>query len=432
MTTGPTRTISVDYLARVEGEGSLTLVLEGDRATKVELSIFEPPRFFEAFLRGRSFLEAPDITSRICGICPVAYLMSACTAIERGLGVTIPHDINRVRRLLYAGEWIESHTLHAFLLHAPDFLGYPDAMSMAKKHGDWVKKGLRIKKAGNSLVSALGGREIHPVNIKVGGFYRSPEPGELKPLLPELRWAREATLEALEWVMTFTYPELTRDYNFVSLRHPHEYPLTDGRIVSSSGLDLDPIDYEAHFAEEHVAHSTALRSRMIGGGSYLCGPLARFHLNFDHLRPAIREAAERFGLTPPCPNPFKMLPIRLLEVAQCFEESIEIIENYVPLANAAVDVLPRACIGTGATEAPRGLLYHRYELDDQGTILNAKIVPPTSQNQLSIEEDLFAMAATLASLPLEEATLRAELAVRNYDPCISCATHFLKLKIERT
>jgi coenzyme F420-reducing hydrogenase alpha subunit len=436
MTAGPgdgggPRTIQVDELARVEGEGSLFIKLEGDRATEVRLGIFEPPRFFEALLRGRSHLEAPDITSRICGICPAAYLFSACHAMEDALGIRVGGALRDLRRLLYFGEWIESHTLHAFLLHAPDFLGYPDALTMASTHGDWVKKGLRIKRAGNDLMERLGGREIHPINVRVGGFYRAPARAELEALLPELRWGRAAAEEAAEWVCSFSYPALERDYEFVSLRHPDEYPLCEGRVVSSRGLDIDVRDYERHFVEEQVPHSNALHSRVVGRGACLSGPLARFNLCFDRLSPAVQALAIRLGLTPPIKNPFRALPVRLVEVVQAFEESIAIIERYQPPPAPFVDAPLRAAVGCGGTEAPRGFLFHRYELDATGTILDARIVPPTSRNQLAIEEDFYALAPQLAALSDEGATHRAEQAVRNHDPCISCATHFLTLRMER-
>jgi len=427
-----TRTIQVDYLARVEGEASLTIRLEGDAATAVRLAIFEPPRFFEAFLRGRSFMEAPDITSRICGICPVAYLMSACHAMEDALGLRVADPLRALRRLLYCGEWIESHALHVFLLHTPDFLGFPDAMSMAKKHGEWVKRGLRIKKAGNSLLSLMGGREIHPINVRVGGFYRAPARGELEALLPELRWGRDAAAECLEWMSRFDFPDVERDYEFVALRHPDEYPFCEGRLVSSRGLDIDIRDYDGHFVEEQAPYSTALRSRIRGRGAYLCGPLARFDLNFEQLFPEVQDLARRAGVAPPCRNPFRMLLVRMVEIAQAFTEAVRIIESYVAPEAPFVEASVRAGTGFGGTEAPRGFLYHRYTLDETGAIVGANIVPPTSQNQLAIEEDLRELAPVLANLSHVEATHRAELAVRNYDPCISCSTHFLTLNVERT
>ena len=424
------RTIKVDYLARVEGEGALTIRFKGKRVSEVQLRIFEPPRFFEAFLRGRSQLETPDITARICGICPVAYQMSACHAIEDVLGLRVDGALRTLRRLLYCGEWIESHALHMFLLHAPDFLGYPDALAMARDHSEVVRRGLRIKKVGNAIMARLGGREIHPVNVRIGGFYRAPTRAELRALLPEIEWGREAIREALAWMAGFSFPEFEREYEFVALRHPDEYPLCEGRLVSTRGLDIAIRDYEQHFLEAQVPYSNALHSVLRGRGEYVCGPLARFNLNFDRLSDAAREAARAVGLAVPCRNPFKGILVRAIETLHAFDEARRIIEAYVPPDRAFVEAPARAGTGYGCTEAPRGILYHRYTVDDQGTILDAKIVPPTAQNQKSIEGDLFEMGPMLAALPLKEATWKAEQAIRNYDPCISCATHFLTLRIE--
>lgn len=425
------RTIKVEALARVEGEGSLTIRLKGSQATAVELRIFEPPRFFEAFLRGRSYAEVPDITARICGICPVAYQMSSCQAVEDAIGVRVEGPIRSLRRLLYCGEWIESHVLHVFMLHAPDFLGYPDALAMAKDHPDIVKRGLRIKKAGNAIVARLGGREIHPINVRVGGFYKAPSPADLRALLPEIDWALGAVRESLRWASSLPFPDFERDYEFVALRHATEYPMLGGRITSSAGLDIAVRDFDAHVVEEQVPYSTALHARMRARGAYFCGPLARFNLNFDRLSDAASEAARSIGLAAPCRNPFKSILVRLLEVLHAFDEARRIIDAYEPPEMPFVDARERAGTGHACTEAPRGILYHRYALDERGTILDARIVPPTSQNQKTIEEDLFRMAPSLAELPLADATWRAEQAVRNYDPCISCSTHFIDLRIER-
>jgi coenzyme F420-reducing hydrogenase alpha subunit len=425
------RTIKVDYLARVEGEGALTIRYKGREAVEVQLRIFEPPRFFEAFLRGRAMDEAPDITARICGICPVAYQMSSCHALENACGVRVDGPLRELRRLLYCGEWIESHVLHAFLLHAPDFLGFADAIAMAKEHPDWVTRGLRMKKAGNAIVALLGGREIHPVNVRLGGFYRAPTRTELLSLAAELEWSAGAARAAAVWMAGFPYPEFARDYEFVALRHPGEYPFNEGRIVSSKGLDIAVSEYDQYFEEQHVAHSNALHSVLRGKGEYFVGPLARFNLNFDELTPAVRDTAREIGLEPPVTNPFKGLLVRLLETSYACEEALRIIRSYEPPARSFLEVPPRAATGHACTEAPRGILVHRYTIDAEGSIQDAKIVPPTSQNQKSIEADLLAMAHTLADLPLADATWRAEQAVRNYDPCISCATHFLRLDIQR-
>jgi len=427
----PHRTIKVDYLARVEGEGGLTIRYRDDQVQDVKLRIFEPPRFFEALLCGRSRLEAPDITARICGICPVAYQMSACHAIEAAADVQVPGPLRDLRRLLYCGEWIESHALHTFMLHAPDFLGYPDAVAMAQDHPEWVKRGLRMKKTGNALVTLVGGREIHPVNVRVGGFYRLPSQQDLHGLVAELEWGRDAARASVAWMAGFDFPDFERDYEFVALRHPGEYALNEGRIVSSKGLDSAVADYEAHFEEEHVEHSNALQSRRKDGGDYMCGPLARFNLNFDRLSPPAQEAARAAGLAVPCKNPFRGLVVRAVEMLWAFDEALRLIAAWEPPEHPYVEVPARAGRGCACTEAPRGILYHRYDVDDAGLIQEVKIVPPTAQNLKCIEADLWRMAPELAAMALEDATLRAEQAVRNYDPCISCATHFLRLDIVR-
>jgi coenzyme F420-reducing hydrogenase alpha subunit len=426
-----TRTIQVDYLARVEGEGALHVTLEGDRVADVRLRIFEPPRFFEAFLRGRDFREAPDITARICGICPVAYQMSAVHAMEDALGVSVTGPLRELRRLLYCGEWIESHVLHVYLLHAPDFLGYADGIQMARDHAEDVQRGLQLKKVGNQIVTLLGGREIHPINVRVGGFYRVPTKRELEPLAERLRWARDAALTTVRWTASLPFPDFTQDYEFVALRHPGEYPFNEGRLVSSKGLDITVGEYEQHFTEEHVDYSNALHSVLRGRDPYFVGPLARYSLNFDRLSPLAQEAARSAGLGPVCRNPFQSIVVRSVEILQACDEALRIISAYERPERPAVEVRPRAGSGCGCTEAPRGILYHRYQLDDQGTIRDAKIVPPTSQNQKIIEEDLRQFVPSRMHLPEDQLTWQCEQAVRNYDPCISCATHFLKLHVER-
>jgi coenzyme F420-reducing hydrogenase alpha subunit len=397
----------------------------------VKLKIFEPPRFFEAFLRGRMFTETPDITARICGICPVAYQMSAVHAMEHALGVTVGGQLRELRRLLYCGEWIESHVLHIYLLHAPDFLGYPDAIRLAQDYPDIVKRGLQMKKAGNAIVSLVGGREVHPVNVRVGGFYKAPSKQELGQLAEKLKWGRDAALETVRWTSQLPFPDFEQDYEFVALQHPTEYPFNEGRLVSNKGLDIAVQEYENHFSEEHVAYSNALHSVLKGRGSYFVGPLARYNLNFDRLSPLAQEAARDAGIGPICQNPFQSIIVRSVEVLYAFDEALRIIDGYEIPDQPAIELHPRAASGSACTEAPRGILYHRYKLNDDGLILDAKIVPPTSQNQKTIENDLRHYVGQAIELPEEQLTWQCEQAIRNYDPCISCATHFLKLHIER-
>jgi coenzyme F420-reducing hydrogenase alpha subunit len=425
------RTIRTDYLARVEGEGAMTVRLEDGRVEHVELRIFEPPRFFEALLRGRSFAEAPDITARICGICPVAYQTSAVNALENLCGVEVPEPIRLLRRLLYCGEWIESHALHVYMLHAPDFLGYSGAVELARDAPDAVERGLALKKTGNEVMALVGGREIHPINVRVGGFYRAPSRRELQTLAEPLQRAREAALETVRWTAGFDFPEREVECELVALHHPDDYAIERGRIRSDAGLDISAGEYDEHFEEEHVERSTALHSRLRERGTYLCGPLARFSLNHDQLSPLAREAAADVGLEAPCRDPFRSIIVRSVELVYACDEALRLIDAYDEPDVPAVTVEPVAGTGFGVSEAPRGLLYHRYRVDADGSILDAKIVPPTSQNQQAIEDDLRDVVGRHAHLGDDELRDLCEQTIRNYDPCISCATHFLTLGIER-
>lgn len=431
---GDERTFEVKALTRVEGEGRMYVRTRGNAVEHVELNIYEPPRFFESFLRGREIHEVPDITARICGICPVAYQMSSCHALEKALGLTITPEIRILRRLLYCGEWIESHALHIHLLHAPDFLGYESGISMAADHRDVVTRGLRMKKIGNELLKILGGRPIHPINVTVGGFYRSPHARELKSLLPELEWGLNAAVETVQFVSRLEMPDFTQPYEFVALHHPGEYPMNEGRILSSGGIDITMEEYERHFEERHVPQSTALHSvRLPGETPYLCGPLARVNLCLEQLPPLARKCAETCGVVWPSHNNFQSIIARAIEVVAAFEIAVDIVRQFNAEPSVSrVPFVPHAGAGCHATEAPRGLIYHRYRIGEDGLIAEAKIVPPTSQNQFQIERDLRDFVPSVLEFDDAEATRRCEQMFRNYDPCISCATHFLRLTIDRT
>ena len=427
-----TRMLTVGALARVEGEGSLHVVARDGRVSEVQLRIYEPPRFFEAMLRGRGHTEPPDITARICGICPVAYQMSACQAIESACGVVVDGQLRALRRLLYCGEWIESHALHIYLLHAPDFLGYPSAIELAADHREIVERGLHLKQVGNRVMEVVGGRAIHPVNVRLGGFYRTPSRSELHALADPLRRALDAAIETARWAATFEFPDVDGDWNLVSLRHPDEYPIDRGRIVSAAGLDIDVASFREHFTEDHVEHSTALHGRALAGGVYAVGPLARYSNNFDRLPVIAQQVAREVGLGSECRNPFRSILVRAVEVVFACDEALRLIAAYEPPPAPFLEVPPRAAVGHGATEAPRGLLYHRYALESDGTIADALIVPPTAQNQPAIERDLRRFIEPRLHLDDAELTRQCEQAIRNHDPCISCATHFLDLTVQRT
>ena len=432
------RTIRVDALARVEGEGALLLTLHNGKVEEARLKIYEPPRFFEAFLRGREFQEVPDITARICGICPVAYQMSSCHALEKALGVAdqIDPGIRTLRNLLYCGEWIESHVLHMFLLHLPDFLGYESAISMAEDHKPVVQRALKVKKIGNEILATLGGRAVHPVGVCVGGFYSSPDPDRCASLLPELQAALDDMCElTLFLAEKLEYPDLQQDYEFVALKPDQEYPMNLGPIASNKGFCVEPEDYLTVVEEKHVAHSTALHATINGRGSYHVGPLARLNLNAEKLHPRAAEllpkVSKAVGQELPWRNSFLSLPARALETVHALALAVDILNDYHPPDQSRIPIQPRAGVGAAATEAPRGLLWHQYETDAEGLIRSARIIPPTSQNQSQIEEDLRKLAQQMIHLDDEQLGLRCEHLIRNYDPCISCSTHFLKLRVAR-
>lgn len=429
--TTKTGEIHVPILARVEGEGALELRIAAGRIEALRLRIFEPPRLFEKLLEGRGPQDVIDSVARICGICPVAYQLSAVTAIEAILGVTPSPWVAAMRRMMYCGEWLQSHSLHIHLLAAPDFLGYDSAPAMARDHPDAVRRGLRLQALGNEILRTFGGRSVHPVGICPGGFFHAPEAATIEALRARLAEGLEETRELIAWTAGLPLPEDDQDFVSVSLRHPDDYPITAGRIVSDRGLDLDPADFAQRFREFQVPHSTALHARL-DGHPYLVGPLARLNNNLDRLPDDLRQRLIELGIHFPSRNMFHSIVARAVEIHVALGEALRLTEAYAPAAEPRVEVPVRGGVGVGCTEAPRGILWHRYALDDEARVLEARIVPPTSQNQARMEEDL-AASLTRAGLDRDDDALRlhGEMVIRNYDPCISCATHFLDFHVLR-
>lgn len=428
--TPETRTLSVGTLTRVEGEGALHVTLKDGALESVRLNIYEPPRFFEAFLRGRAHTEPPDLTARVCGICPVAYQVSACNAIEDACGVDVDEELVALRRLLYCGEWVNSHALHIYLLHAPDFLGYPDIIGMARDHAAAVERGLALKKAGNRLMEFVGGRAIHPINVRLGGFYSVPTRSDFTPVAEQLRRALDDALATVEWVSGFDFPDLELDHEFLALTAPGRYPIENGAIARGAGPPFPVADFIEHVHESQVPYSTALHATL-DGGRYLTGPLARYSLNSPALSPIAAQAAANAGLSSECRNPFRSIVVRAVEVVYAVEEALRIIDEYRRPSRPFVDVPARAGLGHGVSEAPRGLLYHRYRIGEDGLVSAATIVPPTSQNQAAIEADLARLLSNNLSLDDGALTTLCERLIRSYDPCISCSAHFLTLTVRR-
>ena len=427
---GAEREFRVEYLTRVEGEGTLVLRVRGTEVVEARLKIFEAPRYFERLVVGRTGDEVIDIVARICGICPVAYQMSAVHAFEDLYGVEVDPSVRSLRRLLYCGEWIQSHALHVYLLHAPDYLGYPSALAMAADHRAVVEQGLAIKRVGNQLIAALGGRAVHPVSVRVGGFSRAPRRRDLDAVRRALDAAVEQSRETVRLVASWDPPALEHAQPLVAMRHATEYPYNDGRIVSTDGLDLAPGAWGEAFAEQQVEGTNALHARTHDGAVYLLGPTARIALAADQLHPLASEALAATGLRDAIRvNIHRSIVARAVELLHACAEARDLIDGYRPPAEPRVAFTPRPGVAAWSTEAPRGLLHHRYEVDEQGHVLHAQIVPPTSQNQGAIEADLAAFAPSVLDLPQAEATKRLEMLIRAYDPCISCATHFLDLSI---
>lgn len=426
--------IRVPVLARVEGEGALELDIENGKVSNVKLRIFEPPRYFEKFLEGRDYNEVIDTVARICGICPVAYQMSAVHAIESIFGIVSHPTVRALRRLMYCGEWLESHALHIHLLAAPDFLGFNNAIELAAAYPQEVKRGLRIQSVGNKLIKLLGGRSVHPVGVQVGGFYRLPERSQCDAILAELRETVEQSEQLMAWLAGLTLPQDEQDFAYVALQHPKEYAMNEGNVVASTGLSIPAAEFQNHFQEIQAPHSTALHSHL-HGKPYLVGPLARINLNWEILHDPVKQllhkTLQQTGIRFPSKNVFHSIIARAAEIHYALLEAIAILEN-IDLAASAVPVTPKAGVGYACTEAPRGILWHRYEMDQHGRVVKATIVPPTSQNQARIEEDLrHGLNHYDLSQGDEKIRLHAETIIRNYDPCISCSTHFLKLTVNR-
>jgi coenzyme F420-reducing hydrogenase alpha subunit len=423
--------IHVPVLARVEGEGALNIRIRDGRIDDIQLRIYEPPRLFEKLLEGRNAQDVIDSVARICGICPVAYQMSAVTALESIFGVQSTPWVRAMRRVMYCGEWIQSHALHIHLLAAPDFLGFNSAPEMATRYPDEVRRGLRLQAIGNEIIRTFGGRSVHPVGVCVGGFFHAPTAEAIAALREKLQTSLHEAHELIRWTATLPLPDDQQDFTCVSLRHGDDYPIGEGRIVSDRGLDIDATQFEQHFVEHQVPHSTALHA-LLDGHPYLVGPLARLNINMDRLPAGIVQTLQETGIAIPSKNMFHSVVARAVEIAFAMTEALRLTENYQPSAEPYVKHNVKAGIGYGCTEAPRGILWHRYALDENGHVLNSAIVPPTSQNQARIEEDL-KIALTKFGLEKSDDALRkhGEIVIRNYDPCISCATHFLTFRAER-
>lgn len=428
------KVIKIDYLSRVEGESGFFIEIRDGKVSNLEIRVFEAPRFFESFLRGRPYQDAIDFTARICGICPVAYQMSSVHAIEKVLGLEVSNSVKDLRRLMYCAEWISSHSLHVYMLHGPDFYGLESAWE-GRDYLPRLKKGLGFKRLGNELLAIIGGRSIHPVNVKLGGFFRTPDIKRLSDLLPALEKAFEDTIDEIKWTSSLRFKDDYQDREFISLRNDSEYPMNYGYVSSSKGLNTTMEAFLNGIEEYQRSYSTALFSGIRRGGElqpYLVGPLSRLNLNYDRLPEEIKDIIEDSGIEIPLFGMDRSIIARVIEIAYAFFEAIRIIKGLKERESLSTEFEANqepfelhTGVATWITEAPRGMLIHRYELDDKGRIVNCRIIPPTSQNLAMIELDIRYLIES--KIDIEKGQLKKLIAslIRSYDPCISCSVHLV-------
>ncbi|MEM3523975.1 MAG: Ni/Fe hydrogenase subunit alpha [Thermoproteota archaeon] len=424
------RTIVYDSISRVEGEGSLEVTISDGRVSDSKLKIFEAPRFFEAFLRGRKAVELPELTSRICGICPIAHAITAAKAVENALEATLDERTVALRKALALSGIMQSHALHIYFLAAPDFLGYPSAIAASKDLADVVRRGFRLKRVANMVSEYIGGRAVHPVTLTVGGFTRPPPAGRLEEVVKTLENALEDAFETVRLVSGFNYPEFEPNHVNVALSSRDGYAVTEGFAKTSSGEYFESRDYRRYVSEEQVPHSNTKRSMLKNNIPFEVGPVSRFNLNYESLCDRAKEAAEKAGLKPPVKNPFKSTIVRAVEIVQAIDEMRSILKEGVSIPPPRKPRF-RQSTGTALTEAPRGLLYHSYAIDRDGNVLNADIVTPTAHNSWRIERDVFELVPSVAHLDDEALRRLLGMLVRAYDPCISCSVHAFTVKLTR-
>jgi sulfhydrogenase subunit alpha len=433
--------VNVEYLTRVEGHGNIVVNVRESKLEECRLDIVEAPRFFEGMLRNRSIFEAQHITSRICGICSCGHTLASIQAAEDAIGFTPSPQTQKFRKLLMHLETLDSHLLHIYLLVAPDLLGVKSFVPLIDTHNDVVRRALRMKKTCNDICEVLVGRHVHPISSIVGGFTKLPSEKELDQMLVMLRQLEEDMKPTIELAATFVFPEFERDTEYVALVSDNdEYPFLEGDIGTTDGPPIPKDEYQSVTNEFIVSHSSAKHCKH-QRGSYMVGALARFNLNYDKLVPAAKDIAAAIGLQPVSKNPYLNTAAQLIECIHCLEDSIRICEDYkesgVDHSEAIlVGLNETGCIpvkaghGVGAVEVPRGILFHAYDVSEEGKIITANCVIPTGQNLANIELDMKKLVPEILERTDEEITLSLEMLVRAYDPCISCSAHFLNVEFK--
>ncbi len=419
--------IDVRHLTRIEGHGNIKIRIEGGQLREARWEVVETPRFFEALLQGKSWRAAALLTSRICGICSIGHSLASVRASEAAFGLEIPPAAAQLRLLAKHGETLQSHLLHLLFLAAPDFLGLPSAIPLLETKPEIFELAARLKNLANRLCDAVAGRTTHPVSIQVGGMARMPAAPQLAALREELRSSLYDLRTVVGLFRGFEIPDFFRETEFVSLQGQGAYPWIGGRLISSDAVDKAEHEYLA-MTNEYVTPGSTSKMCKLSRKSFAVGALARFNNNHAALHPEALGIAHELGLRPTCHNPFMNNVAQLAECVHVTHESIALIDALLGVEGQlklATEVTPRLGLGVGAVEVPRGILYHAYEYDEQGLLLRADCVIPTTQNNANIQHDIEALAAEYAGKGTtdEELEQLCSMLVRAYDPCVSCSVH---------
>lgn len=420
--------VDVHHLTRVEGHGNIRVHIENGIVKQAAWDVVETPRYFEVMLKGKHYSSAGLITARICGICSIGHCLASVRASEDAFGIQVP-DLARMLRLLAKhGETLQSHVLHLFFLAAPDFVALPSALPLVTARPDIVGLAQRLKGLGNAICDVVAGRTTHPLCLQVGGLTRRPDNADLVALRSRLLAAVDDLHATVELFKTFQLPDFARETEFVSLQGTKEYPWIGGRLVSTDGVVKQEREYAA-MTNEWVDDNNTTKWCKVSRGSMAVGALARFNNNHALLCPEARSVAKALGLEPVCHNPFMNNVAQLVESVHVALESVALIDEIVATpadAPVSVPVNPKAGSGVGAVEVPRGILYHHYTYADDGRIVKADCVIPTTQNNKNIHDDMDALAHHFApreGMTDDKLELLCSMLVRAYDPCISCSVH---------
>lgn len=420
------KTIKLDYIAKVEGHASLTIKVENDHVTKCELQAIEGARFFEGLLIGRNFKEAQEIVSRICGICSSAHTIAAVQAIESALNIKVSHQTQLIRELLTIGERIRSHSTHLYFMALPDYLGYESAIKMLPKYKTEINRALSLMKLGNSIISTVGGREIHPLNIQVGGITKLPTQKQIDDVIQQIKQAKPDIIKTANFFSKIKYPNLKRRTEYFSLYEKDKYATTSGNLFSESTL-IEPKDYKKHITENLEEYATS-KFALKDGKFFTVGAMARINNNHKLLSKDAKKILSKFEL--PFINPFYNNVCQAIELVHFADYAISLFKKFTLQEEKIPKIKVKEGHGISAVEAPRGTLFHDYHIDKHGIIDYANILTPTVQNLRSMEEDIKWYLPQIIHLKKEKVALEIEKLIRAYDPCFSCSTHFLDVKWE--